>query len=126
MISQHVLDVIKVVSVSTGMLGLSAGFLKWLTSIFKRVAETNRNVILLTTNHLPHIQASLDDHSKSLIAVVSDIRDMDTKISGYSQRLDDTKSAVDSLNGAFLNHLNTTRETVVVTVERNPEIKQEK
>jgi hypothetical protein len=125
MITQHALDVVKVVGVLTGALGVTAGFVRWLSSIFKRVAETNRNVILVTTNHLPHIQAALDRHTKSLAAVVSDIRDVDTKMSGYSKRLDDTKSAVDSLSGAFLNHLNSSRESIVVTVERKPEPKSE-
>jgi signal transduction histidine kinase len=116
--SERALDAIKIVSVSTGAIGLTAGFLKWLTSIFQRVAETNRTTTLLATNHLPHIQMTLNEHSEKLVQVASDIRNMDTKISGYSQRLDDTKTAVDSLNGSFLNHLNTLQESIVVTVER--------
>jgi hypothetical protein len=124
MITQHTLDIVKIVSVLTGALGVTAGFVKWLSSIFQRVSETSRNVILVTTNHLPHIQVALDKHSVLLTSVVSDVRDMDTKLSAQGRRIDDTKSAVDSLNGAFLNHLNSSRESIVVTVERKPEDKK--
>lgn len=120
MISQNTIDLAKVIGVWVGSISLLAGGLKWLTAIFKRVSEINSSVTLLTTNHLPHIQASLDSHTTALGTLASDFRDMDTKITGYSQRLDDTKDSVDALNVAFIQHLSKVQESIIVTVERKP------
>ena len=120
MISQNTVDLFKVIGVGVSGVALLAGGLKWLTMIFKRLSEINSSVTLLKTNHLPHIQASLDSHTATLNTLKSDFRDMDTKITGYSQRLDDTKDSVDALNGAFIQHLARVQESIVVTVERKP------
>jgi hypothetical protein len=120
MVSQNTLDLFKVIGVGVSVTALLAGGLKWLAVIFKRVSEINTSVVLLKTNHLPHIQASLDSHTTALGTLASDVRDIDTKMSGYSRRLDDTKDSVDALNGAFIQHLARVQESIVVTVERKP------
>jgi hypothetical protein len=65
-----------------------------------------RKVILaLATNHFPHIQATLKEHGDAMALMQTDLRVLGTTISGYSQRLDDTKTAVDTLTTQFIEHL---------------------
>jgi hypothetical protein len=90
---------------------------RWLLDIFQEVRNINENVQLLTLNHLPHIQTSLDEHNSSLLELKSDVRDMDTKMTGFSHRLNDTKSGVDTLNESFLRHLESMQE-VTITKKR--------
>jgi len=87
--------------VSTAVIGL----LKWMTAMFRKLSDTNKTITLLTTNHLPHIQAALETHTETLSAMRSDIRDIDTKMTVYGQRLDGTNTAVEAINEAFVRHL---------------------
>lgn len=64
-----------------------------------------RTILTLATNHFPHMEETLKGHTEALVAMQSDFRALDTKVSGYSQRLDDTKQAVDNLHDAFIQHL---------------------
>lgn len=90
---------------------------KGIRSGYRTVKSTNDNVTLLMTNHMPHIQRSIDEHSDTLLSIQSDVRDMGTKLSGYNTRLDDTKNAVHSLGTAFLQHVeNASKEKEPVPV----------
>jgi hypothetical protein len=62
-------------------------------------------IMALATNHFPHIQAVLKEHTDTMASMQSDLRVLDTKVSGYSQRLDETKAAVDNLTTEFIGHL---------------------
>ena len=84
------------------------GVLKWLTATYKQAKNTNDNLELLMTNHLPHIQASLDAHGGTLHTLSSDIRDVSTKVDGIESRLEDTKIGVHALGESFLRHLEST------------------
>lgn len=71
----------------------------------KLVSETNKNVLLLMENHLPHIQEALDKHDQTLVSMQSDFRDMGTKLDGVQARLDDSKESIHRLGEAFVRHL---------------------
>lgn len=77
------------------------GGFNWL----RQISETNKNVNLLMTNHLPHIGATLQGQDASLLELKSDIRDIDTKVSSVSQRVDGMTTSFQSLEGAFIQHL---------------------
>lgn len=103
----------KVVGAIGSAAGVLYGVLKWLTATYQQAKKTNENFELLMTNHLPHIQASLDAHGGTLQVLASDIRDVVTKVDGIESRLDDTKSGVHTLSESFLRHLeNTSAEAV--------------
>lgn len=87
-------------SVST-LAGLIYGGFNWL----RQISETNKNVNLLMTNHLPHIGATLQGQDASLLELKSDIRDIDTKVGGVSQRVEGMTTSFQSLEGAFIQHL---------------------
>ena len=88
--------------------GVIYGLLKWLAATYRQAKKTNENFELLMTNHLPHIQASLDAHGGTLNHLSSDIRDVGTKVDGLESRLEDTKKGVHSLGESFLRHLEST------------------
>lgn len=78
----------------------------------KLVSETNKNVLLLMENHLPHIQEAIENHDKTLNSMQSDFRDMGTKLDGVQTRLDDSKETIHRLGEAFVRHLeNSTKES---------------
>lgn len=86
------------------------GLIRWFSNVFKKVSYTNDSVQLLMTNHLPHIQQSLNAQDETLKNITSDVRDMDTKVTGFGTRLDDTKVSVDNLNVALINHIENSKE----------------
>lgn len=85
--------------------GVLYGLLKWSTATYRQAKKTNENFELLMTNHLPHIQASLDSHGGTLHMLSSDIRNVGTKVDGLESRLEDTKTGVKVLGESFLRHL---------------------
>lgn len=109
----------KVVGSIGSAAGVIYGMLKWLTATYRQAKKTNENFELLMTNHLPHIQASLDAHGGTLHSLSSDVRDVATKVDGIELRLDDTKKGVHTLSESFLRHLeNTSAESVKAGVFR--------
>jgi hypothetical protein len=103
----------KVVGATGSAIGFIYGAISWLRSAFHEVKKTNENMELLMSNHLPHIQSSLDSHGDALGVLSSDIRDVGTKVDGMEKRLEDTKTGVKVLGESFLRHLeNTSKETV--------------
>lgn len=88
--------------------GVIYGLLKWSIATYQQAKKTNDNFELLMTNHLPHIQASLDSHGGTLHTLSSDIRDVGTKVDGMELRLEDTKKGVHALGESFLRHLEAT------------------
>lgn len=81
------------------------GVYKYFRAVYKQRKSIDATVNLLATNHLPHIQASLDAHGEILKNLTSDVRDVGTKVEGMEQRLDDTKKGVHTLGESFLRHL---------------------
>ena len=97
----HVILYGKIAGAFTAFSGIVYGIAIW----FSRISETNRNVALLTSNHLPHLQEALDSHGDSLRSIKSDFKVLDTKVEGMSDRINDTKVAVHTLGQSFLTHL---------------------
>jgi len=95
----------KVVGSIGSAAGVIYGVLKWLTASYRQAKKTNENLDLLMTNHLPHIQASLEAHGETLHTLSSDVRDIVTKVDGIESRLEDTKQGVHTLGESFLRHL---------------------
>jgi hypothetical protein len=93
--------------------GVIYGMLRWLAATYQQAKKTNENFELLMTNHLPHIQASLDSHGGTLNHLSSDIRDVGTKVDGMEKRQEDLRRGVHTLGESFLRHLeNTSKESV--------------
>ena len=88
--------------------GVLYGIIRWLLATYQQAKKTTENFELLMTNHLPHIQASLDAHGGTLHSLSSDIRDVNTKVEGIETRLDETKKGVHTLGESFLRHLEAT------------------
>ena len=71
----------------------------------RKVFGISESMDILLTNHLPHIQKALDTSAKEMVEVRSDVRDLGTKVSGMSDRIDDTKAAIHTLGTSFISHL---------------------
>ena len=88
------------------------GITKYFIAVYNQRKTLSETVTLLATNHLPHIQASLDSHGKIfaeqgkvLESLTSDVRNVGTKVDGIESRLEDTKKGVHTLGESFLRHL---------------------
>ena len=82
--------------------------------------QTKKMVETLTTNHIPHVQASIDAHTTALQGIKGDVRELDVKFDGLSTRLDDTRGAVHTLGESFLRHVeNASQEKAIVKKKRN-------
>lgn len=88
------------------------GFVTLIYKWFKAVTETNRNVNLVMTNHLPHLATSLESHGAALEGIRRDVVALDTNVKGLDQRIDDTKKAVTTLGAMFVTHLENTSAEV--------------
>lgn len=98
---QHLLFWSKLGGALSTLGGLIYGGFNWL----RQISETNKNVGLLMTNHLPHISATLQGQDKSLADLKSDVRNIDTKVAGISQRVGDMAEDFHSLENSFIQHL---------------------
>jgi len=113
------IDLILLILKDTGYVaaGISViyGVFKWIASAFHTVRNTNANLELLMTNHLPHIQTAVDAQGESLRELKSNVRDLDTKMAGMDTRITDTKTAVHTIGESFLRHLeNVSKESTSV------------
>lgn len=81
--------------------GCLKGPIRWV----KQVADTNQNVNLLISNHLPHLSDAVNAQADSLNELKADVVATNIKMDGISQRLDDTKASVHALGEAFVRHL---------------------
>lgn len=101
----------KLVGAFATIIGSVYSFFRWVfprVPFVKKVSEINTQVNLLATNHLPHIEAKLDNHSKDFQGLKTDFKVLDEKVEGVSTRIEETKTAVSSLNESFLRHLENT------------------
>ena len=88
--------------------GVLYGFFKWLlpkVPFVKQVNETSLKLDSLMNNHLHTIQSSLNAQDGVLTTIKSDVKNLDTKIEGVNDRLEDTKKGVHTLGESFLRHL---------------------
>ncbi len=95
----------KIISSVGAAIGVIYGSLRYLHSAYQQRKKLNDTVILLATNHLPHIQQSLEDHGKAMVELKSDMNAVSVRLSGVSDRLEDTAKGVHTLNEALLRHL---------------------
>lgn len=102
---QQILFYAKVVGTVGGAITASYTILKYLRTSFNQRKNINDTVMLLATNHLPHIQASLDSHGEALKSLSSDVQVVGEKVDGMEKRLEDTKTGVRVLSESFLRHL---------------------
>lgn len=125
LIGSHFADIIKIckyvgyITPAVGAVGAAGKYVHTKVTARRRaaedsqrlVSETNKNVLLLMENHLPHIQEAIENHDKTLNSMQSDFRNMDTKLDGVQTRLDDSKESLHRLGEAFVRHLeNSTKE----------------
>jgi hypothetical protein len=85
--------------------GIGWGAMWTITSFFHKMTDIGDNILLLKTNHLPHIQAALDAHGTALNKINSDNKIAETTVNAIAVRLNDTKDSVDRLHDAFLDHI---------------------
>ena len=102
----------KVIAAAGSAVGVIYGIISWLRAAYHQIKKTNDTMELLMSNHLPHIQTSLDSHGDALGVLSSDIRDVGTKMDGMEKRQEDLRKGVHTLGESFLRHLeNTSKET---------------
>ncbi len=101
--------------------GVLYGFFKWFLPkipFVKQVNETSLKLDSLMNNHLHTIQSSLNAQDGVLTTIKSDVKNLDMKIEGVSDRLSDTKAGLHTLGESFLRHLEDAaqdREDLVTT-----------
>ncbi len=105
MISSHGYDVIKAIGVGLTALGFVVGGLKWIITVFKKLTKINSTIELLATNHLPHIQSSLDAHTEALQGIKKDVAVLGTRMENHETRLGDTRGELKIVHASFLKHL---------------------
>ena len=91
--------------IGTVVYGILKYPVKWIRQNVHQNRETNQNVTLLVTNHIPHLNEAIITQGTALTELKSVVRDNNTKLDGLGQRLDDTKEGVHTLGQAFLQHL---------------------
>ena len=98
----------KVIGATGAAVSTLYGIYKYFRAVYKQRQNIDETVTLLATNHLPHIQASLDAHGEVLKSLTSDVRNVGTKVDGVEARLEDTKRGMHTLGESFLRHLEST------------------
>jgi hypothetical protein len=105
MIASHAHDVIKAVGFVLSILGVVSGGLKWVFAVFKKLTEINSTIELLATNHLPHIQKSLDDHTEALQGIKLDVGILGNRMENHETRLNDTREGLKAVHTTLIKHL---------------------
>ena len=95
--------------------------------VFNRVKLINETVTTLANNHLPHIQASLDNQDAVLGTLKTDVEKANRKIGEFGDGLHETKETVAMLNSALIAHLENVLESAprkknAVRVDRSTKI----
>ena len=91
----------KVASGAATVLTITYGFFRWLgprLPFVEKQLETQNNVALMMTNHLPHIQSSLTAQDKVL-------GNIQTNVGHLTQRQQDLHDGLHTLGESFLRHL---------------------
>jgi hypothetical protein len=99
--------------------GTLYGIIRWLRAGYKEVKITNENIATLMSNHIPHLQSTLDAHGDSLQVIKSDVRILDTKFAGMESNLETTRGAVHTLGTSFLQHLENASKEKSVSKKRS-------
>ena len=105
MISLHGYDVIKAVGLGISISGFVIGGLKWVFAVFKKLTEINSTIVSLTTNHFPHLTATLDAHTEALQGIKKDVAVLGTRMEKHDVRLEDTREGLKVVHASFLKHL---------------------
>lgn len=98
-------EIVKWVEISGSIGTALVGIYHFGKKAYEWALAPRKIIMALATNHFPHIQAVLKEHTDTMASMQLDIRELDMKVSGYSERLDDTKAAVDNLTKNFIEHL---------------------
>ncbi len=96
---------VKIVGASSSAGGAVYGIYSWIKSSYNQVKKVNDNVVLLMTNHFPHLQASLDSHSASLQSIKSDVKTLDSKFLGLENSQEVSRAAVNSFGESLVRHI---------------------
>lgn len=67
--------------------------------------QTKKLVEILSTNHIPHIEEAIGNHTAVLQGLKSDISSVDAKCDNLGIRQDEIKTAVGGLQTSFIQHL---------------------
>lgn len=66
------------------------------------VGELKGKVNLLMTNHLPHIQESLNEQDTAIEGIRSNVQQVSQKLADHVTRFEDTKKIVDTFNQSLI------------------------
>ena len=108
MFASHAHDVIKAVGMGASIvsiLGFAFGGLKWVFAVFKKLTDISSTVQLLTTNHFPHLTATLDAHTEALQGIKTDVRVLGTRMENHETRLNDTREGLKAVHNTLIKHL---------------------
>jgi hypothetical protein len=104
----------KIAGVVAAVGAIIVGIFKWMAAIYNNLHETTTNVKLLMSNHLPHIQDAIDESNKTVVAIKSDVREIDTRVKANVERMTDLKDQVSNLSTEFVNHIELERREAII------------
>ena len=96
---------VKVVASVVSSSAILIGGIKWLVSIFNSVSEANKKLELFSTNHFPHLSATLDAHTEALQGIKLDVGILGTRMENHETRLNDTREGLKAVHTTLIKHL---------------------
>jgi hypothetical protein len=105
MIASHGHDVIKAIGLYVSIAGFVAGGLKWVFAVFKKLTSINATIESLTTNHFPHLSATLDAHTEALQGIKLDVGILGTRMENHETRLNDTREGLKAVHTTLIKYL---------------------
>jgi hypothetical protein len=108
------LTIVKIVASGTVITGFVWGLVKGFFSIYYTVRETKNTVHLIATNHLPHVQESLNRQDTAITEIKGSVQQVENRLADHVTRFEDTKKFVDKINESLIqsavNHIQDTKD----------------
>lgn len=89
-----------------------AGF-SWMVKVIRGVTSIRDNVGLLANQHFPHLQQAVTQQGEELKGLKADIREVNTRVTGMGERLEDTRDTVNTLSASFVRHIDVAAREMV-------------
>lgn len=93
--------VVPIVASLTFLWGVVKG-IRYAGSLHDTVKSTDSTVKLLATNHLPHIQESLNRQDTAIEVIRGDVKQVAGGLADHVKRFEDTKKIVDTFNQGLI------------------------
>jgi hypothetical protein len=90
------------------------GLLKWMIAIYTNLHQTTANVNVMMSNHIPHIQAALDESNASVAEIKLNVCEIDTRVRANVERMTDIKDSLSQLGSEFVAHIEMERRDAII------------